>query len=205
MLQEKDKNKITVKNNKIKLKKENIYLFYFNRSTLIGNTLFSNKIKEWLPSKRLELLYKATTDGFTATKFHEKCDNKGPTLVVIRSTHGYIFGGYTPLSWESTHTSKNDTEGFIFTLFNPHNIPPTQYPRNLQDSSAIYCNPSLGPVFGNGYDIKIDNNSNEKNGNYIHFTSYTDTTGRGDNTFTGYQHFTTNELEVFSVIPFSSS
>jgi hypothetical protein len=32
-------------------------------------------------------------------KFHEKCDGKGPTLVVVETTEGHVFGGFTSTSW----------------------------------------------------------------------------------------------------------
>ena len=48
-----------------------------------------------------ELLYRGSKDGFTAASFHQKCDNKGPNISIIKSEHGLIFGGYTSLSWES--------------------------------------------------------------------------------------------------------
>ena len=44
------------------------------------------------------LLYRASRDGWTASDFHSCCDNKGPTLTVIRSEN-YIFGGYTEQEW----------------------------------------------------------------------------------------------------------
>ncbi len=31
------------------------------------------------------LLFRGSDDGFSAKTFHEKCDNKGPTLSIIRS------------------------------------------------------------------------------------------------------------------------
>jgi hypothetical protein len=38
---------------------------------------------EWLPDKTFELLYRGSRDDMTAGVFHEKCDGKGPTLVLI--------------------------------------------------------------------------------------------------------------------------
>ncbi len=42
---------------------------------------------------------RGTLHGFTADKFHELCDKKGPTLSVIKSKAGNVFGGYTSLNW----------------------------------------------------------------------------------------------------------
>jgi hypothetical protein len=169
---------------------------------LVGEGKFADVLAGWLPNAKFQLLYKATLNGFAAADFHKLCDNKGPTLTVIRSTNGYLFGGFTPLNWDSTtNTSKNHAEGFIFTLTNPHNIPPTKYPRNPQNTCAIYCDASYGPTFGG--DICVATNSNQGSVSYTNFTGvhgYTDTTGKGQNTFAGAGIFTTNEIEVFSVL-----
>ena len=45
------------------------------------------------------LLYRASRDGWGASNFHSCCDNKGPTLTVIKSGN-YIFGGYTEHEWK---------------------------------------------------------------------------------------------------------
>ncbi|KAK3749974.1 hypothetical protein QZH41_008463, partial [Actinostola sp. cb2023] len=45
------------------------------------------------------LLYRASVNGWSSANFHACCDNKGPTLVVIKSGN-YIFGGYTTQSWD---------------------------------------------------------------------------------------------------------
>ena len=44
------------------------------------------------------LLYRASRDGWTASNFHERCDNKGPTVTVVLSGTN-IFGGFTEQSW----------------------------------------------------------------------------------------------------------
>ena len=45
------------------------------------------------------LIYRASEHDYTASSFHEYCDDRGPTLVVIKSSEGWIFGGYTTQSW----------------------------------------------------------------------------------------------------------
>jgi BTB/POZ domain-containing protein KCTD9 len=52
---------------------------------------------------KLNLIYKAKRDGFTPGDFHSRCDNKGPTICVIKSEHGKTFGGFTNLSWNMNH------------------------------------------------------------------------------------------------------
>ncbi len=45
-------------------------------------------------------LYKASSNGFGASDFHKFCDNKGPTLTLIKTTAGHTFGGFTTISWD---------------------------------------------------------------------------------------------------------
>ncbi|KXJ11976.1 hypothetical protein AC249_AIPGENE14178 [Exaiptasia diaphana] len=45
--------------------------------------------------------WRAASDGWDVTKtFHPKCDNKGPTVTIVRVDR-YIFGGYSDVSWDS--------------------------------------------------------------------------------------------------------
>ncbi|CDW79390.1 tldc domain-containing protein [Stylonychia lemnae] len=66
-----------------------------------------------------KLLYKASEDGFKAEDFHQKCDNKGPTVAFVLSEFGQVFGGYTSQEWktpESFFQQNADEKAFIFSL-----------------------------------------------------------------------------------------
>jgi BTB/POZ domain-containing protein KCTD9 len=66
---------------------------------------------------KLNLLYKAKRDGFKGSDFHSRCDNKGPTICVIKSEHGKTFGGYTNLNWdEKGYLTAGEGKSFIFQL-----------------------------------------------------------------------------------------
>ena len=70
-------------------------------SLIIKNETHQSVLQSWLPpNATCSLLYRASTDGDRPADFHRCCDNKGPTLVLIKSGE-YIFGGYTSKSWES--------------------------------------------------------------------------------------------------------
>ncbi|KAL9950670.1 hypothetical protein ACROYT_G043203 [Oculina patagonica] len=70
-------------------------------SLIINDEKHLSALTSWLPpNATCSLLFRASTDGYTPADFHRCCDNKGPTLVVIKSGE-YIFGGYTSQSWES--------------------------------------------------------------------------------------------------------
>jgi BTB/POZ domain-containing protein KCTD9 len=66
---------------------------------------------------KLNLIYKASRDGFKSTDFHSKCDFKGPTISLIQSEHGKTFGGYTNLNWSPKQGwIKGHCKSFIFQL-----------------------------------------------------------------------------------------
>ena len=156
---------------------------------------YSNNEQKW------ELIYKASRDGFDANAFHSRCDNKGPTITIILSNNKYLFGGYTSVSWASSTNWVFDSKAFLFTLTNPHDIPPTKYPvAPTKTQNTVYHNSGYGPSFGGGHDVHISSNSNSNNSSYTNFPyTYTDTTGKGHNTFTGSKNFMTSDVEVFKL------
>jgi gas vesicle protein len=160
------------------------------------NELYGEKDQTWV------LIYKATRDGFGGRDFHRCCDNQGPTMSVIQSKNGgYLFGGYTSVSWRSIGNYAPDNNcPFIFTLTNPHGIPPTKY--SIKDVQySIYDHNGYGPTFGGGHDLYVCDNSHMKTGSHADFpSSYIDTTNGGSITFTGSQKFQTSEIEVYRLM-----
>jgi hypothetical protein len=55
---------------------------------------------KWGKQVKLELLYRASRDGWQGQDFHSRCDNKGATVTVIECTGGFVFGGYADVSWK---------------------------------------------------------------------------------------------------------
>jgi hypothetical protein len=51
--------------------------------------------------KQFSLLWRGSRDGFRARNFHSRCDGHANTLTLIKDTEGNIFGGFTPVEWES--------------------------------------------------------------------------------------------------------
>ena len=62
-------------------------------------------LANWLNDSRANtnysghLLYRASRDGWAASNFHSCCDNRGPTVTVVKSGN-YIFGGFTEENWQ---------------------------------------------------------------------------------------------------------
>ena len=138
-----------------------------------GNVMFDSQIlssedqqrlKTWIqhescPSKHCtgNLLFRATRDGFAPANFHQKCDGKGPTVVIAKSAGGHIFGGYTETAWENSGGGyKNCNDSFLFRLSGPGGVGPSQH-RIQSFQHGIYCNSNYGPTFGGGHDMVFQN------------------------------------------------
>jgi hypothetical protein len=153
--------------------------------------------------KQFTLLCRGSRNGFGCWDFHSRCDGHPNTLTVILDTKGNIFGGFTPVEWESGCRSKADPslKTFLFTLKNPHNAPARRFGlKAAQAGAAIWCNTEWGPSFG--YDIHVSNNCNANTNSYTYMfgVSYINDTGSDKNRFfTGSQSFQVREIEVFEV------
>ena len=58
-----------------------------------------NGIPNLSGSPKLNLLYRASRDGWLASDFHMRCDFRGPTVSFIRSSKGFVCAGYAKISW----------------------------------------------------------------------------------------------------------
>ena len=150
--------------------------------------------------QELKLLYRASRDGFGAADFHSKCDDQPNTVTFIKTTLGYIFGGYTQISWHSKYDFFKDSNAFLFSLVNKFKRP--FFCEVLQPEYAICCNSSYGPSFGGGNDIHICDHSNTSTGSYIYQSSYQKPDGINDPN--GYylcdtENFQVSEIEVFQI------
>jgi hypothetical protein len=108
------------------------------------------------------------------------------------------------LSWDSPTTAwKADAShrSFVFTIKNPHGFGCRKFGLKSDEAQyAIYTHQDFGPIFGRGHTICVCNNCSTTDSNYTRLYSYVNDTGLNEYTvFTGEQHFTMKEIEVFSV------
>jgi hypothetical protein len=163
-----------------------------------------------LGARHFNLLWRGSRDSFSADEFHHRCDGHANTLTLIADTGGNIFGGFTPVEWESESgfTVKGDDSqaSFLFTLKNPSGIPPQKFPL-LEDRKhdAISCGVGSGPAFGRGSDISVsdDCNANDTSctcfgAGYRKRQTYANNINVKD-FFTGSKHFRVKEIEVFEI------
>jgi hypothetical protein len=110
------------------------------------------------------LLYSASRDGDTAASFHEKCDNKGPTIIIAKIANSeQIVGGYNPLDWIPVYSDngyyKSTKDSFIFSFINRNNLQTAKvsHPIDSNHIYSIWCYSSSGPTFGSGNDLACFN------------------------------------------------
>ena len=123
---------------------------------------FFQLLKTKLPSiKALKLLYHASESDYSAKRFHKISDDKGPTITIIKSNWGNIFGGYTSMSWISIPGWRMDENTFLFLKQSDNPSIEAKYPMILspsinEDTNMTICSdPTTGPLFGIGKDINL--------------------------------------------------
>eukprot|EP00347_Sterkiella_histriomuscorum_P020489 403337604 len=84
-----------------------------------------------------KLLYRGSIDGFKASKFHQLCDNKGPTVIFMLSEYDLVLGGYASISLASPSDYKwcSDPSAFVFSLRYTYE-PPKGYKQGSVEASS---------------------------------------------------------------------
>ncbi|EFC50838.1 predicted protein [Naegleria gruberi] len=155
-----------------------------------------------------KLLFRASEDGFSSEIFHEKCDNQGATLTIIKSEFGKIFGGFSSQNWKSNYEFACDDAAFLFKLEKlngSYHITKFNVKQD-QKQQAIYNHPHYLPTFGN-HDIYIADDCNRNSKSFSNFgTTYELPCGMEPQSFkantylAGTNTFKVTEIEVFTII-----
>jgi len=173
-----------------------------------------NQLKGWvadvMPSfasknggVNLNLLFRAARDGWEAKDFHRCCDNQGPTVTVIRSECGHVFGGATDESWNGKKRIYQKSNAFLFGLKTTGASEPVRYlliPG--QEGRSIGHDARNGPTFGD--DLYVCSNANTETRKFgmsnQNVGATYDAGGGGPNPFTGSRNFKVAEWEVFQIV-----
>ena len=108
-------------------------------------------------------VYRATTNGFGAAAFHERCDGRARLLVLVRAREGgWLFGGFTAVGFSPPPDPENDVSiadrsAFLFSLTNSLGCPEKLASKVKGTGGDFYYHPSCSAIFGNGYDLQIYN------------------------------------------------
>ena len=153
---------------------------------------------DWLNNKKLKFtkIYSTKRDGDNASKFHEKCDGKSPTITIFKASKGIRFGGYTTIPWIKSSTWKyfKDNEAFIFSF-----LYRKKYMIIDSNQITIGCHEIRGTSFGyDCRDIYIWDNCTKTNENTCR-NQYSYLTRENSELTNGDINFTVSHYEVYLV------
>jgi hypothetical protein len=169
------------------------------KNDLENKTMVVNWVLETIKNREssFNLLYRGSKDGFAAKNFHEKCDNKGPTVVIIENTTGNKFGGYAAVSWTSAGVDIKTNESFNSFLFSIEKKQKLPYKPESGLRTLVH-NQLYGPIFGYCA-LLIFENCNVDNKSYSD-TSYGSYYQLKEGEYiSGTKNFTVKEIEVYSI------
>lgn len=167
------------------------------------------EIIKWIGGKqgKWKLLYRGTKDGFSASTFRNLCSNKGPTVTIVKSSNGYIFGGYANVAWSSSGSYQFDNKCFLFSAKNANGSKMIKLDNNGPHHSnqySVYNGGNYGPTFGGGHDLYICDNCASTTSSYSNLGhSYASPSGLSYGTtqvqsfLAGSYSFQVSEIEVY--------
>jgi len=176
----------------------------WSKSTIMNMEQY-RLLKEWIKPEetakiQLILVYRGSRDSYTVSAFHSKCDNISPTITVVQSHLGKIFGGFTLVAWSSPSsvTQGSDPKAFTFSLTNKIKccIKCPDYYRYAVCSCKDY-----GPYFGCrefyiGNECNLNKGSSAKAGRHYSVPSNIIDL---DNFYAGSPNFSVHEIEVYRI------
>lgn len=105
------------------------------------------QLSSWLGEDcHFKLLYKISRDGGSAEKFHELCDNKGPTVTIFYNTDNNVYGGYLSRSWQRSGGWITDGSSFLFQLYSNRKWNPHIFELKNTETN-VYFDEDYGPKF----------------------------------------------------------
>ncbi|KAM0059806.1 putative TLDc domain-containing protein [Helianthus debilis subsp. tardiflorus] len=104
--------------------------------------------KTFLNGKELKCCYKATSDGFSATSFHECSDFKGPCVIIGYTNNSFKFGAFNPEGYRSTDDYYDSFDAFLFYWADEEKDEPIVLPKVGGSGAALFDYARGGPQFG---------------------------------------------------------
>ena len=173
-----------------------------NDSNIINNFKEEIYIKKWVCEKNsnnidkeIKLIYKATKDGDSASKYHQCCDNKNPLITLIKTKKNKRFGHYMEQKVNNSHGNfTRDEKAFFFSLdkLKKYDIKRPEY--------AMWYGESNGPCFGCTCDLYLIDKFLSGNGGGERNSSSNSYDVQSDVELTGESIFGVEEVEVYQIL-----
>ena len=175
-------------------------------SLLLLNRKNFKMVNSWLNHLRssenikLNLLLKASIDGYGAKDFKKKCYGIPNTLIVVLTSFDKLIGGFTPLKWASP--TDDDTEyiedqnknTFLFSLTLEKKF------KLIAEEFAILNSIEMGPIFGGGSDLEIVDNCNVNLNKFSSIGHSFENHDVSPEEYYGNQFYYVKDYEVYQVL-----
>ncbi|CAG8521046.1 1320_t:CDS:1 [Acaulospora morrowiae] len=175
-------------------------------ATILESWIKENELSDKNFSCKFNLLYRGSRDGVSSKKFHRRCDNQGPTILIVKIFGSdQIVGGFNPISYQrtrkiwmrNTKEKKENLEkmnSFIFSFQARY------YPEEtavisrvlLQHAKEATIKHRLGPCFGIGPDLLVKLDVNDKS-TKLHPASY-------EHSILDRENVEWEDFEIFQVV-----
>ena len=173
-------------------KKEIIQDNRFFKSSNIIKIEDEQIILNWFEKKPVKFvkLLDSKVDGDSTNAFINKCANKCPIIVFVKTTNGFRFGGFTSKLWNNG-SYVNDSKCFLFSLDKKEKY-------NITDGqNAGYYSSNSHFQFG-GAALRLYNNCTSNQNNYVSNSAFT-TVPANYGINGGEQYFTVSSYEVYQL------
>ena len=173
---------------KEKQKQDNILV-----SDIITNKDDIDLICKWINKKvnKFQLIYKATVDGDSINDFDKKCLNKGPTLLIIKSSKDKIFGGFSEKNWTPIG-GVSSPDSFLFNIY-------LKKKYNINNAYIHHYTGEFGYGDDKFYELKIKNRFLSVNSNCYSISNYSEYYSTKYELTNGDEYFKIKELEIFQI------
>ena len=172
-LEIKNKNRYFKDSSIVKLEDEDTIMTWFEKKPSQFNKLLDSKI-----------------DGDSTNAFENKCAKKCPTMVFVKTTNGYRFGGFTTVLW--THNSYGkDNKAFLFSLDRKEKY-------NITNENCANYLESGGDFYFGSAALVLYNNCTSNKSNFVDNNSYT-TVPANYAINGGERNFTVSSYEVYQI------
>ena len=132
-----------------------------NEQYLLIISLLDQFTKNGIKYIDTELLFRASDNKYSSRAFHKICNEQSNTIVIIHTETDHVFGGFTSQPWPSKEFARIVDENALLFSIRPK-LEFFKSRRNHVKPTIAKHGPLIGPIFGDGWDLYIDNTSNGK-------------------------------------------
>jgi hypothetical protein len=143
------------------------------------------------------LLYKGSRDGYGAADFHRLCDFQGPSLTVITSTSGHVFGGFASSSWTSDNHWTKAVDSWLFMIKEEMALKYAGKPGIMRH---LFGDAGCGVVFGSNRELCVSDSCDRNLSNLNAGSSFFNLDNMDMMHSSGNGNFLVKEIEVFKVV-----